>query len=122
MKTRNFAVAVLLTSAWVASGWSSESLVPRGEATKKAMQDGHKSKLIDKVTGGKASDAEKKTLLDLYKGMAGEEAPKGDQAAWKKKVEALVSAAQGVVSGDQAAGARLKAAADCKGCHSMHKP
>ena len=103
-------------------GWSSEPLAPRGDATKKAMQDGHKSKLIDKVLGGKASDEEKKTLLDLYRGMAKEDAPKGDQADWKKKVEALVSAAEGVASGDKEAIAKLKAASDCKACHSLHKP
>jgi hypothetical protein len=99
-----------------------ETLAHRGDGTKKAMRDGQKSKLIDKVLGGKASEEEKKTLLDLYKEMAKEDAPKGDQADWKKKVEALVSAAQRVVSGDKEAIAKLKAASDCKACHSLHKP
>lgn len=104
------------------SGWSNETASPKGDATKKAMQDGHKSKLVDKVAGGKASDEEKKKLVELYKGMSAEDAPKGDQAGWKKKVAALLTSAEGVASGDKTAGAKLKAAADCKGCHSMHKP
>ena len=115
-------VAVILAGSWAASAGARDAFTLRGDATKKAMQDGHKSKLLDKVTGGKASDEEKKKLVELYKAMAAEEAPKGDQADWKKKVGDLLSAAEGVASGDKAAVAKLKAASDCKACHSLHKP
>jgi surface antigen len=87
------------------------------QVMKAAMKDG----LCKKVGGGQATDAEKKQLLALFSDMAKQKPPKGDEASWKSKSEALVLAAQGTVDGKAGATDQLKKAANCKGCHDVHK-
>jgi hypothetical protein len=77
---------------------------PKGELT-----------LLDKVIKGKASDDEKKQLLDLYSDMAKDTPPMNDDQDWKDRTKALVAAAK---AGDAEA---LKTASNCMGCHSEHK-
>lgn len=97
-------------------------LVERNDAQGKAkyttaqvMAKAMKGGLCTKVATGKASDAEKKELVELFEALAANTPPKGDAASWKEKTGALVAAAK---SGD---GAALKAAANCAGCHKVHK-
>jgi len=82
---------------------------------KVVMQKAMKGGLCTKVASGKASDDEKKQLVALFTDLAANKAPKGEADSWKDKTKALIDAAK---SGD---GAALKKAADCKGCHSVHK-
>ena len=91
---------------------------------KEVMEKGHKGKdsLVQKVIGGKASDAEKKDLLEMYESLALVEAPKGDKASWKTKTAALVKAAEGVVKGEKGAADKLKSATNCRACHTAHRP
>lgn len=97
------------------------ALSQEGATIKDVMKTCMKGGLCKKVAGGKASDAEKKKLHDLFVAMAKCKPPKGDEDSWKEKTEALVNAAKAAVDGDGKAGAALKKAADCKGCHSAHK-
>ena len=90
--------------------------------TKQVMKRALKGPLTKKVATGEASDAEKKELLSLFQAMAKNDPPKGDAESWKEKNAALVKAAMAAVKGDSNAGAALKKAADCKNCHSKHKP
>ena len=81
------------------------------EVMKKAMKGG----LCAKVAGGKASDEEKKELVELFTSLTKNTPPKGEAASWKEKTSALLEAA---TKGD---GAALKTAANCMNCHTEHK-
>jgi len=87
--------------------------------TKQVMKEAHKGGLKDKVVAGKASDDEKKQLVALYEALALNKPPKGEESSWKEKTSALISAAKEAQEGKGTD--KLKAAADCKGCHSVHK-
>jgi hypothetical protein len=78
--------------------------------------------LYNRVAKGKASDAEAKRLATTLKGLEGTKAPKGDQAAWERKVSALVKAAESVGDGNRQGLMALQNAGNCKACHSGHKP
>lgn len=88
------------------------------EVMAKCMKPGG---LCGKVAGGSATDEEKAQLLDYFKALAAGKPKKGEAESWKAKTEALVAAAQAAVDGSAEAGAKLKAAANCMGCHSAHK-
>jgi hypothetical protein len=77
--------------------------------------------LLKKVLGGKADDAQKKELLELYTELSKNKPDKGSKDSWKEKTGALVSAAKEVVGGKETGVANLKKAANCKGCHDVHK-
>jgi hypothetical protein len=77
----------------------------------KAMRGG----LCAKVASGKASDDEKATLVAMFVALGENKPPKGEADSWKDKTTALVDAAK---AGD---GAKLKKAATCAACHSLHK-
>ena len=87
------------------------------------MQKAHKSKLHEKVLGGKANDAEIKQLLGFYQELAKQKCPKGNGKSWTDKTTALVKAAEAVVKAktDKKALDSLKAATNCKACHDAHK-
>ena len=89
----------------------------------KDVMKSHKGKesLVAKVTAGNGSDAENKTVLGLYEALATFKPPKGDEGSWKEKTTALVSAAKELVEKKDGAAAKLKAAANCKACHDIHK-
>ncbi len=91
---------------------------------KQVMKDVHagKESVLKKVIAGKASDAEKEKLLEMYQSLAKSKPPQGDAASWKAKTEALVAAAQAEVDGAEGAGAKLEKAANCGACHGVHKP
>lgn len=87
------------------------------DVMKKAMKGG----LCGKVAGGKASEAEKKELVELFTALAANKPPKGDEDSWKAKTKALLEGAKGVAAGKEDAGKALKAAANCMACHKEHK-
>jgi hypothetical protein len=95
---------------------------------KEVMQKAHKDdpdkdvvSIFTKVQKGKASDDEKKQLVELYTALGQNKPPKGDADAWKAKTDALLVAAKEVVDGKDAGVVDLKKAADCGACHSVHK-
>ena len=118
MKPRLLVPAVLALLA-VSLAFAAEESNP----IKDAMKYAHKApkgekKVSDKIIEGTASDDEVKKTLDLYKAMADTKPPKGDQAEFKKKVEALITATQEVVDKKPDAAAHYKEAVNCKACHS----
>ena len=88
---------------------------------KQVMAEAHKSKLVDKVSGGAASKEEKQKLLGLYTDLWHNKPPKGDEASWTKKTGSLVVGAARVLLDHEGAGDELKSAANCKACHEAHK-
>jgi surface antigen len=82
---------------------------------KEVMQKAMKGGLLNKVKSGKASDDEKKLLVDLMTALHDNVPKKGDPDNWKKMTDALVAAAK---SGDAKA---LATAANCMACHKEFK-
>ncbi len=78
-------------------------------------------KILKKVLTGKADDAEKKELLELYTELGKNKPPKGDAKSWKDKTSALTVAAKEVVDGKDKGIADLKKASSCMACHKVHK-
>jgi hypothetical protein len=115
-----------IAGVMLACGWMALSLVAAEEekpkhTTKQVMKLAHKGGLLKKVVDGKATDEEKKQLVELYTSLAGNKPPKGDAAAWKEKTDAVVAAAKDAAEGKEGAGALLTKATNCMGCHSAHK-
>jgi hypothetical protein len=77
--------------------------------------------IYQKVLADKASKEEKTKLLELYMDLALNKPKKGDAKSWKDKTAALVVAAKAVVANDKDAKEKLMKAANCTGCHKLHK-
>lgn len=96
------------------------------EIIEKVMKEGLKGETSPgkKLIEGTATDAEIKTLAELIGTLKGTKAPRGAQAAYDKKVDALIAAINTIAGGDKsdkAIGA-FKKAQNCKSCHNDHKP
>lgn len=116
-----FGLAVVLAVAGTAFGFVVEDAK---YTTKKIMKDAHgggPNSLLAKVKGGKASDAEKAKLVDLYSSMPLNKAKKGDADEYKKLGEAMIEAAKAAQSGDTGWQAKLNKATNCKACHDIFK-
>lgn len=111
-------ILLILTAAFVAAP-SIGSAAPTTKDVMKAAMKGDDS-LFKKVCTGKGSDADAVKLYNCLKNMAGQKAPKGDQAAYDKKVEALLKAAEDVSKGGKDL-QTLSQAGNCKACHTDHK-
>jgi hypothetical protein len=94
---------------------------------KKAMQFAHKApkgqkKICEKIADGTATDEEIKQTVELYKAAGDAKPEKGDATAFKEKWVKLLAAAQDVAAKKDGAAAAYKTAANCKACHSEHRP
>jgi hypothetical protein len=121
MKTRFFALTALATIIT-----SIAFAVEETNPIKDAMKFAHKApqgekKLSDKIIDGSAPESDVKKTLDLYKAMIDTKPPKGEQAAFKVKVEKLIVATEEIVEKKPDAAAHYKEAVNCKACHSEHK-
>jgi hypothetical protein len=122
MRIRHFAVPTLF-AALASLAFAAEESNP----IKDAMDFAHKApkgekKLSDKIIDGTAPEADVKKTLDLYKAMVDTKPPKGDQAAFKEKVQKLITATEEVVEKKPNATAHYKEAVNCKECHSQFRP
>lgn len=95
--------------------------------TKEFMKKYHKAPqgvdtIAKKATLGKATPAELKELAAGYKAMTLAKPPRGEMASWKEKTGKVAAAAEAMVKGDPNGAARYKDAANCKACHTDHKP
>ena len=64
-------------------------------------------KLAEKVADGSASEEETKKLIDSYKTLKGTKPPKGDAAAWGKRIDTLLAAVDALEKKDAGAGAKF---------------
>jgi hypothetical protein len=87
------------------------------------MEKAHKGKssLLKQVMTGKASDEQKKQLVEYYEELAKNKPEKGSAEDWKKRTTALVKASKEVAGGNESAKPQLGKAANCKACHEAHK-
>ena len=114
------AVPAVLAAAVLGLCAAASQDAPKSMKEAMALHKGDDS-LLKKVTSGKGSDDDHKKLLTTYEWMATQKPGKGDEASWKAKTSALISAAKDVVEKKAGATDALKKASDCKGCHSVHK-
>lgn len=94
---------------------------------KEVMQKFHKAPkgedpLCKKISDGKASKEELAQVLAAYRVMCAEKPVRGDEASWKEKCLALIKATESIAAGKPDGVTQYKAAVNCKGCHSVHKP
>lgn len=113
-------VAAALVGVSIASAGKGE----HHEAFEEIMKKGFKGKtsLVTKATEGTASDAEIKKLQGMLKDLAGLKPPRGNMDSWKSLTAALIKSGDLVAKHDKKGPAALKKAANCKACHSKHKP
>jgi hypothetical protein len=98
-------------------------------SVKEVMQKAHRDdpdkdivSIYSKITKtGKATDDDKKQLVELYTALGQNNPPKGDADSWKAKTDALLTAAKEVADGKDKGVDDLRKAADCRGCHMAHK-
>jgi len=96
----------------------------RDMTAKEVMTASNKGKdsLWAKVTGGKGTDDDAKKLADLYEALSKAKAPQGDEKSWMSNTSALAAAAKDLAEKKPGAMEKLKAAGECKACHSVHNP
>jgi hypothetical protein len=112
-------LVVVVAGGWVAVDLAGAATQAQPKyTTKEVMKNAHgKGKLRDKVSGGSATDEEKRQLVEYYEALAANRPPRGDDASWKEKTAALVKAAKDAQAGNADA---LKMV-NCMGCHQAHK-
>ena len=108
------------TTAWMVLGM----LAVQAGSVHDVMETANEGKnsLYDRVVGGKGTPEEAKKLSGLYQALPDLKPPQGDAKSWKDKATALAAAAKEVADRKPGALERLKVAANCKACHSLHKP
>lgn len=118
---------VLLSGAMLAMIAGLAVVAASGEAQeapkhtiKIVMQKAMKGGLCGKVASGKATDEEKKELIELFTALHANKPPKGEEASFKEKAKALLDGAKAAAE-DSKKGGALKKAANCKACHEAHK-
>jgi cytochrome c556 len=109
--------------AGLATGCATHSSKPK-LSSKEVMEKGFKgdTSLFKKISQGNGTQDDFKQLLNLSRELAKNSPTKGDAASWSDKTKALVTAAESLAQGKPGALDAVKAAANCKACHSVHKP
>jgi hypothetical protein len=90
------------------------------DVMKRAFKGKEKSTFAQ-ITAGKGTAEQKKQLVEYCEALAAAKPEKGDQADWNKRTGDMLAAAKKVAGGDDKALTTLKNAANCKGCHDLHK-
>ena len=114
-------VAAVALVAFVGLAFSGAADEKPKYTIKEVMKTAMKGGLCKKVASGKDSDEEKKDLVAMFTALSQNKPPQGEAASWKQKTNALVVAAKAAQKGDEGAGKKLGAAANCKACHDVHK-
>src|SRR5688572_4113857 len=128
MKTqlKNFSVvlsaSVLLAA--LASPLGAEDAKKPKHSIKDVMKEVHKGddNIGKRVTKGAASRDDIAKMVEYYESLPANEPPRGEKASWVAKTGKLLTAAKAVKTGAPGALDQYKEAANCKACHSEHKP
>jgi len=94
------------------------------QTVQQVMETGFKGKesLAARIGQGTSTAADRQLMVELTRQLTLHQAPMGDLASWSQKTAALHAAAKSVAAGHAAASDQWKAAANCKACHTAHKP
>ena len=119
---RNVGLAAALVALVGIGAFASEDKKPK-YTIEEVMEKAHDKDtgLLGKVMVSKATETEKKDLVEMYVSLTQLKPPRGEAASWKKKTDALLAAAKDTVAGKEGAVKKLKAASNCTGCHKEHK-
>ena len=109
-----FSLALLLEAS---QGQEKKAKYEIKEVMKQAMKGG----LAKKVAEGKATEAEKKQLVDLFVALHENNPPRGEKGAWEKATLALVDASKAAEKGDDKAGKAIAKLINCANCHKQFK-
>jgi len=71
---------------------------------------------------GVASKEDITRLAEYYESLPLNDPPRGEMGSWKEKTGALVKAARALKAGEPGAVEVYKNAANCKACHTAHRP
>ena len=71
---------------------------------------------------GAASKEDIARLAEYYESLPLNDPPRGEMASWKEKTGALVKASLALKAGEAGAVDLYKNAANCKACHTAHRP
>ena len=77
--------------------------------------------IVVKAKAGKATKADIDKMVEYYSALPANKPPQGDEASWKAKTEALISAAISLQKSETNSVQKINDAANCKACHSIHK-
>ena len=121
--------AILLTLALaigagsVLQTFAAEKIEKKETEIGKVMKKHFKGDTSDVKKGikGELNKEQTAALLAAVKTLGAAKPPKGEDASWKEKTGLLVTALEKLDKGEANAGAELKIAADCKGCHKAHR-
>lgn len=75
-----------------------------------------------RIRAGTATDADLKLMVELTRQLTLNKPTKGELASWTEKTTALHAAAKALASHKAGALEAWKTAANCKACHTEHKP
>ena len=114
-------LAVILAVAGAALGFAADEKKYTVKEVMKAAHGGGPNSLLAKVKGGKATDAEKAKLVELYASMPAGKAKKGDADEFKKLGDAMSDAAKAAKTGEDGWKDKLNKATNCKACHDLFK-
>lgn len=91
---------------------------------KEVMEQGFKGKTsaAARVGKGEGTKDDFKLLAELTRDLPLNTPEMGDAKAWKTKATALAAAAKALADGKAGALEQWKEAANCKACHTDHKP
>ena len=78
--------------------------------------------LLKKIVSGEGTKADAEQLVEFYTALGQNKPPQGDPGSWQEKTGELLEAAKDVVADKEGSKARLEKAANCKNCHTAHKP
>lgn len=74
------------------------------------------------VLQGQGTPQDLKKLVEYYTSLPQQKPPQGDEEEWKERTTRLLTAAKNLEAGKPGAAEEYKTAANCKACHSKHKP
>lgn len=91
---------------------------------KEVMKTLHKGddSIGKKVTKGQGTQADYDKMVEYYSALPLNDPPRGDKESWHAKTAALLKSAKDLQAGKPGALEAYKHAADCKACHTEHKP
>jgi hypothetical protein len=127
MTQSSFLRRTLITSAIVAAV-AVPTLLAADDKPKYSVKDVMKAlhkgdeNVGKKVSRGQGDAADFAKLVDYYESLPANKPPRGDQSSWDTKTAALVKSAKSLKAGEAGALEAYKAAANCKACHTAHKP
>ena len=114
----------LLGCVLLATALASRAAQKPKYTVKDVMKAVHKGEdnIGKRVVKGEASKEDIAKMVEYYQSLPLNDPPRGDKADWDKRTAALLKAAEDVKSGKPGAVAEYKEAANCKACHTEHKP